>query len=68
MTVSSQFLGVNFFHEPGTPKIKLNCVSQLSFLTTYTTVKNNFSNIYDNDFTSIIDMYFYETFSTLNPI
>jgi len=23
--------------------------------------------VYDNNFTSIIDIYFYETFSTLNP-
>ncbi len=29
---------------------------------------NNAILIYDNDFTLIIDIYFYETFSTLNVI
>ncbi len=33
-----------------------------------TTVKSFIKQVYDNDFTSIIDIYFYEIFSTLNLI
>ncbi len=29
---------------------------------------NFISIVYDNEYTSIIDIYFYETFSTLNPL
>ncbi len=40
---------------------KLLCLSE-----TLKVTGNNKDTIYNNNFTSIIDIYFYETFSTLN--